>query len=124
MNSTELKAKIAKTDSLSTKVRYILTRNEKLCWVIGLSIYAIILFLGWSDITNLPKEERADSAGAMAAFTCFGWGMLAIIVMLIGEFVNVIAQTLIGMRRNRIVSKLGKAERFEGFINDCRKARK
>ena len=124
MNSNELKAKIAKTDSLSTKVRYILTRNEKLCWIVGLSLYAIILFLGWSDITNLPKEERADSAGAMAAFTCFGWGMFAIIVMLIGEFVNFIAQNLICMRRNRIVSKLGKAERFESFIDDCRRARK
>lgn len=124
MNSTELKAKIDKTDSLSTKVRYILTRNEKLCWIVGLSIYAIILFLGWSDIAELPKEERADFAGAMAAFTCFGWGMFAIIVMLIGEFVNFIAQILIGARRNRIVSKLGKAERFESFIDNCRKARK
>lgn len=124
MNSNELKAKIAKIDSFSTKTRYILTKNEKLCWVVGLSIYAIILFLGWSNITNFPKEERADSAGAMAAFTCFGWGMFAIIVMLIGEFANFIAQTLIGMRRNRIVSKLGKAERFESFIDNCRRARK
>ncbi|WJJ59103.1 hypothetical protein VPA32_orf138 [Klebsiella phage vB_KpnM_VPA32] len=124
MNSTELKAKIAKTDSLSTKVRYILTRNEKLCWCVALTLYGIIVFWGWSDITNLPKEERADSAGAMAAFTCFGWGMFGIIVMLIGEFVNVIAQILIGMRRNKIVSKLSKVERFECFINDCRKARK
>ena len=124
MNSTELKAKIDKTDSLSTKVRYILTRNEKLCWCIAWTLYGIIVFLGWSDITNLPKEERADSAVAMAAFTCFGWGMFGIIVMLIGEFANFIAQILIGMRRNRIVSKLGKAERFESFIDDCRRARK
>lgn len=124
MNSTELKAKIAKTDSLSTKVRYILTKNEKLCWIVGLSLYAIVVFWGWSDITELPKEERADSAGAMAAFTCFGWGMFAIIVMLIGEFVNLIAQTLIGLRRNSIVAKLGKVERFESFIDNCRKARK
>lgn len=124
MNSNELKAKIAKTDSFSTKVRYILTRNEKFCWVIGLSLYAIIACWGWYGITELPKEERANSAGAIAVFICFGWGMLPIIIMLIGEFVNVIAQTLIGMRRNSIVSKLGKAERFEGFIDNCRKARK
>lgn len=124
MNSTELKAKIAKTDSLSIKVRRLLTVNEKLCWGIGLSLYAIIAFCGWSDISELPKEERADAAGAMAAFTCFGWGAFAIVTMMIGEFVNLIAQTLIGLRRNSIVAKLGKAERFEGFINDCRKARK
>ena len=124
MNSTELKAKIAKTDSLSTKVRYILTKNEKLCWCIAWTLYGIIVFLGWSGITELPKEERADTAGALAAFTCFGWGMFGIIVMLTGEFVNLIAQTLIGLRRNSIVAKLGKVERFEGFINDCRKARK
>lgn len=124
MNSTELKAKIAKIDSLSTKVRRLLTGNEKLCWIIAWTLYGIIVFLGWSDITNLPKEERADSAGAMAAFTCFGWGMFGIIVMLIGEFTNVIAQNLIGLKRNRIVSKLGKAERFEDFIDNCRKSRK
>lgn len=124
MNSTELKAKIAKTDSLSTKVRYILTKNEKLCWCIAWTLYGIIVFLGWSGITELPKEERADTAGALDAFTCFGWGMFGIIVMLTGELVNVIAQALIGLRRNSIVAKLGKVERFEGFINDCRKARK
>lgn len=124
MNSIELKAKIAKIDSFSTKARHVLTNNEKLCWCVAWTLYGIIVFFGWSHVVDLPKEEKSDSAAALATFTCFGWGALGIITMLTGEFVNLIAQNLIGLRRNRIISKLGKAERFESFIDNCRKARK
>jgi hypothetical protein len=124
MNSIELKAKIAKIDSFSTKARHVLTNNEKLCWCVAWTLYGIIVFFGCSHIIELPKEHKADSAAAMAVFICFGWGALGIITMMLGEFVNLIAQNLIGLRRNRIISKLGKAERFESFIDNCRKARK
>lgn len=58
MNSTELKAKIAKTDSFSTKVRYILTKNEKLCWVVGLSLYAIIVF--WAGLISQSFQKKKE----------------------------------------------------------------
>ncbi|URQ04203.1 hypothetical protein ENTB43_077 [Enterobacter phage Entb_43] len=124
MNSTELKAKIAKIDSFSIKVKKFLTNNEKVCWFVGMSMYAIIMSIGWYEFTLLPKEEKSQYAAGMAAFTCFGWGALSIIALILGEIINIFMQFLIKVKRNRIISKLGKAERFEGFINDCRKARK
>lgn len=127
MNAEQIKAKLKVHDARSKKIKQWWSESfNKFAWF-GISVWAFVAFnlYQWFQklkVTDIDKFK--DVTTDVAFFIIGGWVVCAILGVMIGMVSGLIVISARDSIRNRIIKKLAKAETFEGFITDCREARK